>query len=269
MPTNAAPVPVPSRAELTAHLVRTRIAGDVATPRDNNRAHYQELADGNRYYWLGLDLGDRWTNEGDVLAVMAERCGVVADPGHRAGQDTIDPDLTADALDRMAVALRKSAADGHRVLLATGHPGGLLPVHQAVARALRAAGCEIVAPAEGLYADDGEVRHVGGVAMLHRGGSLVHTHSPSPMTAILNALERDGEARPDLVFADHGWAGCAGQRGIDTVGFADSNDPALFLGEAEGTLVATVPLDDNVQPHLYGPLTAYLLDAAGLTDPRG
>lgn len=266
MPMNAAPVP--TRADLIAHLVHARISGDVATPRDNNRAHYRELTEGNRYYWLGLELGHRWTREEDVLAVMAERCGVVADPAHVAGQDTIDPELTVDALDRMAVALRKSAADAHRILLATGHPGGLLPVHQAVARALRSAGCEVIAPAEGLYADDGEVRHVDGVAMLHRGGSLVHTHSPAPMTAVLDALDRAGRDRPALVFADHGWAGCAGQRGIDTVGFADCNDPALFLGEAEGTLVATVPLDDNVQPHLYAPLTAYLLDAAGLTDPR-
>lgn len=269
MPTNAVPATTtPSRAELVAHLTRARIAGDVATPRDNNLAHYRELADGNRYYWLGLDLDDRWTDEGAVLALMAERCGVVPDPDHRAGQDRIDPELTVDALDRMAVALRKAATGRQRILLATGHPGGLLPVHQAAARALAAEGCGIVAPAEGLYGDNGEVRAVGGVAMLHRGGSLVHTHSPEPMAAILDALERDRLAPPDLVFADHGWAGCAGQRGIETVAFADSNDPALFLGEAEGTVAVTVPLDDNVPPHQYAPLTAYLLDAAGLRDPR-
>ncbi|WP_461008118.1 phosphatase [Streptomyces capparidis] len=268
MPTDSMPAPVPTRSQLIAHLVETRIAGDVATPRDNNRSHYQELADGNRHFWLGLEFGDRWTDERAILAVMAERVGVVADPEHRAGQDTIDPELTVDGLDRMAVALRKAAESRQRVLVATGHPGGLLPVHQAVADALRAAGCEIVLPAERLYADGGDIRHVGGVAMVHRGGSLVHTHSPEPMTAILDALERDGRPLPDLVFADHGWAGCAGQRGVDAVGFADSNDPALFLGEAEGTLVAVVPLDDNVPPHHYAPMTAYLLDAAGLGRPE-
>ena len=266
MPTYTAPTSVPSRTELADHLVRTRIAGDVATPRDNNLAHYRELAEGNRYYWLGLELDDRWAREEDVLALMAERCGVNPDPEHRTGQDTIDPQLTIDALDRVALVLRKAAANGHRVLLATGHPGGLLPIHQAVARALHSAGCSIIAPGEGVYADAGEVRQVGGVAMLHRGGSLVHTHSPEPMAGVLDALERDGEPMPDLVIADHGWAGCAGQRGIDTVGFADCNDPALFIAEAEGTLLATVPLDDNVPPHNYAPLTRYLLDAAGLHD---
>ena len=48
------------------------------------------------------------------------------------------------------------------------------------------------------------------------------------------------------------------------MGFADSNDPALFVGEHEGKVRVAVPLDDNVEPHLYAPLTAFLLHAAGL-----
>ena len=134
------PTAAPSRSELIEHLIRTRIAGDVATPRENNLAHYRELANGNRYYWLGLDLGDRWTDEQDVLAVMAERCGVDGDPAYRQGQDTIDPELTVAALDRAAELLRKAAADRQRVLVATGHPGGLLDHHARTAAALRAAG---------------------------------------------------------------------------------------------------------------------------------
>jgi hypothetical protein len=47
-----------------------------------------------------------------------------------------------------------------------------------------------------------------------------------------------------------------------TVGFADSNDPALFVGEAEGDVAVCVPLDDNVAPTLYAPMTAYLLARA-------
>ena len=65
---------LPTRAELIEHLVRTRIAGQVATPRENNLSHYRKLANGDRHYWLGLELGDRWTDEQDVLAVRAARC---------------------------------------------------------------------------------------------------------------------------------------------------------------------------------------------------
>lgn len=197
--------------------------------------------------------------------MMAERCGVNDDPEHRAGQDTIDPELTVAGLDRMAARLRKAAAGRERVLFATGHPGGLLDVHRRTADALRAAGCEIVAIPGGLQADEGMVYQVAGVAVLERGATLWHTHSPVPMAAILDGLARDGSPLPDLVVADHGWAGCAAQRGFDTVGYADSNDPALFIGEAEGTLQVTVPLDDHVyDPRFYEPMTDYLLDAAGL-----
>jgi hypothetical protein len=101
--------------------------------------------------------------------------------------------------------------------------------------------------------------------MLERGATLWHTHSPAPMAAILDALEAQGEPLPDLVVADHGWAGHAAQRGLEAVGFADCNDPALFLAEAEGTLSVAIPLDDHVtDPRYYDPLAAYLLDAAGL-----
>ncbi|MFF4419962.1 phosphatase [Streptomyces sp. NPDC001549] len=257
--------PVPTRAELIDHLVRTRIAGQVATPRDNNLSHYRKLANGDRHYWLGLELGDRWTDEQDVLAVMAERCGVVDDPEVRFGQDTIDPELTVAGLDRLAARVRKAALDRQSVLFATGHPGGLLDVHRATAAALRAAGCEIVVIPQGLVADEGSVWQFADVAVLERGATLWHTHSPEPMAAILDGLTAQNRPLPDLVVADHGWAGCAAQRGLDAVGYADCNDPALFIGEAEGTLQVTIPLDDHVRdPRYYDPMVAYFLDAAGL-----
>ncbi|MEU5438564.1 phosphatase [Streptomyces sp. NPDC020719] len=258
-------MPIPSRAALVDHLVRTRIAGDVATPRDNNLSHYRKLANGDRHYWLGLELGERWNDEQDVLAVMAERCGVVDDPEYRTGQDTIDPELTVDALDRMAARLRKAAAGRERVLFATGHPGSLIDVHSRTASALRAAGCEIVRIPDGVRADEGCVVQFADVSLFERGASLWHTHSPEPMAAILDALAREGRPLPELVVADHGWAGCAAQRGIDAVGYADCNDPALFLAEAEGTLQVAVPMDDHVaDPRYYEPMTEYLLGAAEL-----
>ncbi|MFJ3924806.1 phosphatase [Streptomyces sp. NPDC090022] len=265
MPIEPIETSVPSRAELVDHLVRTRIAGQVATPRENNLSHYRKLANGDRHYWLGLELGDRWTDEQDVLAVMAERVGVVDDPAHRFGQDTIDPELTADGLERMAARLRKAALDQQSVLFATGHPGGLLDVHRATAAALRAAGCEIVVIPRGLTADEGSVWQVADVAVQERGATLWHTHSPEPMAAILDGLAAENRSQPDLVVADHGWAGCAAQRGLDAVGYADCNDPALFIGEVEGTLQVAVPLDDHVRdPRFYDPMVAYLLSAAGL-----
>lgn len=260
---------VPTRAELRAQLRAARIAGDVATSRANNLRSYRRVAADDEYASFGLDLDRRWTFEA-VLEVMARRCGVSPEAAHADGPDTIDPGRTLDALEAAAGHLTRAAADRARVLVATGHPAGLLPVHLAVAGALRRAGCELLIPAAGWkyeeWRRDGEavreIRHVADVAMVSGRGELSHTHSAVPMRAMLADLAAAGEAPPDLVFADHGWAGAAGNAGITVVAFADSNDPALFLGAEEGSIAVVVPLDDNVLPHLYGPLTAYLLDHA-------
>lgn len=254
-----------SREELRAHLIRTRIAGDVATSRENNLDHYRSLAVRDPHYMFGLTMDGDWTYR-DILALMAKSAGVVADPEFRHGQDTIDPDRTIDALDamagRIAAVLRRGAP---RVLIATGHPTGLLTTHLALARLVRERGATIVTPGEQRSFTGGglgrkrRIRYLDDVAMLDDGGGLVHTHDSAPMKAMLAELAERGEAPPELVIADHGWAGAAGEAGVETVGFADSNDPGLFVGEAEGKIAVTVPLDDNVLPRHYGPLTGYLV----------
>src|SRR5690606_19200493 len=108
-----------SRDRLREHLVRTRIAGNVATPRENNLDHYSSLANEDPYYMLGLTFEQRWRFR-DVLELMAKSAGVVADPRHRWGQDTIDPDLTIDALDAMADRIAAALAKPNpRLLFAT------------------------------------------------------------------------------------------------------------------------------------------------------
>ena len=261
----------PDRAALRAHLVASRIAGDVATSREDNLLKYGMLAARLPKAMFGLEPTGRW-NLGDILALMAERVGVSPDPTHLRGQDRIDPDLTIDALDRMAEQLARAARDRSRVLLATGHPAGLMVVHQAVAAALGVAGATVLTPGDGFAWQsmtrwgkvDRHIRYVGEVAVASDMGNLNHTHSAQPMRGLLADLQDSGAALPDLVVADHGWAGAAGQAGVTAVGFADCNDPALFVGEAEGLVAVSVPLDDNVPPHRYAPMTAYLLAAAGL-----
>lgn len=279
---------MPTRAELREQLVATMIAGPVATPRQNNLLHYRRMAARNPYYLFGLDLKRPWT-ERDVLAMMAERCGVDPNPAHFYGDDTIDPELTIDAVEAMAERIGAAARSQARVLLATGHPATLTPIYQAVARALAEHGCRILTPAGG-WSYESETSYgpeprwirydEGAVAMLDGpDGRSHHTHDSAPMEAMLAVLAAEHGAEsapegspaaaksddwPDLAIADHGWAGAAGQAGIVTVGFADSNDPALFAGEVEGKIAVAVPLDDGVLPRHYAPLTAYLLSHAGV-----
>jgi hypothetical protein len=247
------------RAELREHLVTARIAGDVDTPRRSNVGNIRRLIRGEPYAWLGVRR-ERDYSFDDLLQIMVDRCGIGPDPAYDDGPDTIDPELTLDTLDAMSNRLAKAARNRERVFVATGHPSGVMAIHMPVASALIAAGCELLTPDAGRWLEvpDGRrnIRYVGCVGVLSSGGDLNHTHSSLPMESLL----RDG-MQPDLVLADHGWAGAAGQAGIDTVGFADCNDPALFVGAAEGKLEVVVPLDDNVQPHLYEPVTLHLLAA--------
>ncbi|OUC96842.1 phosphatase [Streptosporangium minutum] len=252
-----------TRDDLREHLVRTRIAGDVATSRENNLDHYRSLSNRDPHHMFGLTLEGHWSYR-DVLALMAKSAGVVADPDHREGQDVIDPDRTIDAVEAMGDTIAGVLRTGSpRILFATGHPTGLLTVHMAVARLAREHGAVLMGPAEGWsYWSAGfgrrrEIRYMDDVAMLADRGTFVHSHDPAPMRAMLDEL---GDDRPDLVIADHGWAGAAGEAGILTVGFADSNDPALFVGEDEGKIAVTVPLDDNVLPRYYDPLTRHLVE---------
>lgn len=93
----------------------------------------------------------------------------------------------------------------------------------------------------------------------------VHSHSPLPVRTALEALAAVGEPLPGLVIGDHGWMCGAGQAGLPTVGFADSNDPAPFVAEAEGKIAVTVPLDDAVSAMAYRPIARYLTEHAGLS----
>jgi hypothetical protein len=264
---------VPTRTELRDHLVRTLIAGEVATPRQNNLLHYRRMAAGKPYYQFGLELERDWTFD-DIFDLMVKKCGINPDTSHVYGDDTIDPDLTIDALEAMGDRIAQAAERREAVLVATGHPSGLMPVHLAVAGALRDRGCPVLTPAAGwsyevdtpLGTRTRQIRYIDGVAVLSGGGALHHTHDPHPMRGILEEVTVNSGVWPDLVIADHGWAGAAGQAGVATVGFADCNDPALFAGEAEGKVQVVVPLDDNVPPHYYKPLTVYLLARSSLID---
>jgi len=75
----------------------------------------------------------------------------------------------------------------------------------------------------------------------------MHTHSGAPMARML--LER----RPDLVLADHGFAGMAIEQGIETISVADVNDPALLVAKEQARTEIVIVMDDNVRPEAYWP----------------
>jgi hypothetical protein len=95
---------------------------------------------------------------------------------------------------------------------------------------------------------DWEVVYWDGVAMLSDTREPRHTHRPDAMHRILET------ERPDLVFADHGFAGAAVEAGIETIAIADVNDPALLVAQDQGRLEHVLVFDDHVDPNDYWPV---------------
>lgn len=268
-----------STGALRAHLLAARLAGPVATPRETSLRSYRLFAARDPRVLLGLDPDHAW-GERDLLRLMADKCGVSDDPDYVSGPDVIDPERTLTALEAFARRLAGAAERRAPVLFGTGHPHRLLGFYAGLADALSAAGCAVLTPAQGRCVDMAtrfgvrtyHLDYVQGVALVREPGVRVpgsatgaHTHSPLPVRAVLEEAVRAGGPLPELVVGDHGWVCGAGQLGIEAIGLADTDDPALFVGEAEGRVSVAVPLDDGVRSDYYRPLTRYVLNRACLS----
>ncbi|WP_079123287.1 phosphatase [Streptomyces abyssalis] len=264
---------------LRAHLLASRLAGTTATSREKSLRRYRLFAARDPRALIGLEPEHDWPVPA-LLALMAETCGVSGDPATVSGHDTIDPERTIAALDAFAGRLRSAAERRVPVLLGTGHPGRLLGFYASLASALSAAGCTLLTSAEGRPVDITTrfgvrtlvLGYARGVALIHEpgvrpaaGAPGVHTHSPLPLRTVLAAAMADGGPLPDLVIGDHGWVCAAGQLGIEAIGPADTDDPAPFVGQAEGRVSVAVPVDDAARSDSYRPLAHYVLNRACLS----
>jgi Phosphatase len=240
------------RAELVRGLLEGSVAGiEVSHPFDNVVRNVRLLHDGDPDKRFGMS-GLQAMAPDEVLAFVGRAAGF--DPGRLAetGPVPVDPELVLDACtaagDRLARAIDRS----ERVVLATGHPFGLAHLYGAVGRALRAGGARVRKPADGRAwlderGDRWRIRYLEDVAMLTDDQRPRHTHAAEAMELMLD------EESPDLVFADHGFAGAAIERGVETLSIADVNDPAVLVAKAQGRTETVIVMDDNVSPDDYWP----------------
>jgi hypothetical protein len=250
-----------SRQELADALVAARIAGPITShDRGNVRWKIKQLVAGDPRAQFGLS-GLSGISADEVLRLVAEETGFDPNPSLRDGPSSIDPDRLMLALEMAGRRLGRAANRGERVLLATGHPAGLPLLYMAVGELLESAGAKLLRPADGLtWTEEGhsrQIRYFHGVAVLTDRGSTLHTHSAGPMELMLE------QERPDLVFADHGFAGAAIEAAIDTISIVDVNDPAPVVAKAQGRTELVIVMDDNVQPEDYWPCFQAICAAFG------
>jgi Phosphatase len=246
-----------TRDHLAQALLEGRVAGPVTShDRRNVLMKIDRLVTGEEEAQFGITglAGPTWE---EVLATMAEEAGFDPDPGVDHGPTAIDPYRVLAACEAAGERLARAAEQGERVLLATGHPAGLPLLYMAVGDLLERHGAKLLTPLDGFQWNEEtpawpsrhhrQIRYFRGVAVLTDRASTIHTHSPAAMRRMLE------EVTPDLVFADHGFAGAAIERGIETISIADVNDLAPVVAKAQGRTELVIVMDDNVRPESYWP----------------
>jgi hypothetical protein len=242
-----------AREELEAALVAGGVAGPAGHPHHNVFRNIRMLVEHDPDKLFGLsDLPEPFGFE-EIVRLVGRASGVPIDELATGGSPDIDAGSVLDASEAMGERLARAAERGERVLFATGHPGDLDPLYGAIADLVEDRGAKIVRPAAGESWFDEHVEHDwtiayhGAVGMITDDDRPRHTHWPEAMRRMLAA------ERPDLVVADHGFAGAAIQAGVETLSIADVNDPALIVAKAQGRTEVVVVLDDHVPADAYWP----------------
>ena len=177
----------------------------------------------------------------------------------------IAPNHTVDGFTVAVTRVLEVARAGGRIAFATARPAALLQLYRRLAARAAAEGAEVLAGEEtsGFGPSGRRVRWIDHVAVLTDGAALLADDAVDAADEWLFAL-----ARPDLVVADHVYAGVASSSGLEVVAFADLDAVALAVAAWQGRAVRIVPLDDRRPPAAYAGLLDLLesLTAAEL-DP--
>jgi hypothetical protein len=251
------PAPLP-REELERALLSGTVAGWATHPLDHVRGNALMLLEGDPDKLFGLEGLQEGMDLERILSLVETAAGAPIDREARSGPVEIRPSPIVDACLEAAKRLALACERGETLVLATGHPIGLAHLYHQLALYLSSNGARILelgATArwrERHLDHDWTIAHWDGVAMLTDTREPRHTHRPDAMQRMLN------EARPGLVFADHGFAGAAIQAGVETISIADVNDPALLVAKAQGRTEHVLVFDDHVDPADYWPVFVVL-----------
>ena len=245
---------VVDRTDLERALLAGGVAGTATHPIDNVRGNIQKLLDHDPDKEFGLTGLQEGMTLDRVLGLVERAAGVPIDRGARFGPVDIRARSIVDASLAAGGRLARASENGETVVFATGHPTGLAYLYHELASELARRGASILVLGRGVrwrepgLDHDWFIEHHDGVAMLSDGRAPRHTHKPDAMERML------AEGRPDLVFADHGFAGAAIEAGVETISIADVNDTALLVAKEQGRTDHVLVFDDHVDPNAYWPV---------------
>ena len=160
----------------------------------------------------------------------------------------IAPARTVEGFTAATARVLEVARSGGRLAFATARPAGLLQLLRRLAVRAAAEGATVLTGDEtASFGPAGRrVRWVDQVAVLSDGAALLADDSVEAAEEWLFTL-----ARPELVIADHTYAGVALASGLEVVAFADLDAVALAVAAWQGRALRIVPLDDRRPPGAY------------------
>ena len=242
------------RTALERALLAGGVAGTATHPIDNVRGNIQKLLDHDPDKEFGLTGLQEGMTLDRVLGLVERAAGSPIDRNARFGPVEIRARPIVDESVAAGQRLARASENGETLVFATGHPTGLAYLYHELAGELARRGASILILGRGVrWREPGRdhdwfIEHHDGVAMLSDGRAPRHTHRPDAMERML------AEGRPDLVFADHGFAGAAIEAGVETISIADVNDTALLVAKEQGRTEHVLVFDDHVDPNAYWPV---------------
>lgn len=233
--------------QLAKYLAQQGFAGN--TPLNDNRKNWRvikRLTKGDAFYTFGIEAirmaaKRRQIKPRQIRDIMVAASGSDLKRFRRKGDGYIDPYKSAVAMEAAMRKMRQYAAARKRIIFATGHPGSMVGFMMPLASWCAKLGAKVVTIPHSVQVDGRyHLDMIGPVFVASDDCSAGHTHQRFYMDALLSTQTAD------LVVADHGFAGSALNHGIQTIGFYDSDDPALPVAAYLGLPILAVPINDNV-----------------------
>lgn len=193
-----------------------------------------------KYFLHALDSGSIEQCAEEVYGIDTTEPGVF-----------IDPELTMIALDEACARLADAASKGAKIIFASSRPAATLPLFIELAKISKEIGGEILQSFDNTSAfvsDGRKGRHFtwsGSVAVVTDGESLISCNDAKAADDLLFHLPR-----PDLVVADHIFAGAALTSGFPTIAFTGLESLAVAVASVPENHCLAIPISIN-QPSTH------------------
>jgi hypothetical protein len=236
------------RARLRRSLLKSGVSGEITLHEaKKNVGAIKLLMKHDVYATFGIRevhqaIKSRKLTRSLATEIMATSLGISVERFKQRGPGFIEPTATANALAKMMDAIDEAISRDELILIATAHPGSMMSYYLDLADYIRMQGGQVYeTPKPFLIAPYRWFDAIRGVHVLTDTGILHHTHDAEGFWRFIDAMPE----KPQLVLADHGYAGAALNHGIKTAAIHDVDDPGIAVAAYLGLDIIAIPMNDN------------------------